>query len=251
MEISDTAAAADTDGAAAGAAAEPEAGSDGKPFTGRRLANVSVQGAPGRFVPRPPPDKLEQLRLEAHDLTTQRAQQLCKVIECRLELFLESMHFSPASEGGTESVLPENAVAAMARPPAALMRQSTGVIQKHNPNVRVSAHRESRAANPDAADDTPLAELIARQGRPVETPPEDEEDELISFKTGRSDAALAAAKKKGGAGAAGGRPTLTPTQQARAAGASSAANSGVLSREMLKQRSVEVVTKSPPKKGRR
>ena len=50
------------------------------------------------------------------------------------------------------------------KPPPGLARQSTQAIQKANPNVRVTSQRESRYANPDAADDTPLSELLARRG---------------------------------------------------------------------------------------
>lgn len=248
-------AAAEDDAAAvnASAAAEeddaPSVGADSKgpSLPGRRLANVIIEAGGANSVPmrpRPPANRLEALRLEARDLTTRRGEQLCTVLECRLQLFLETM-------GGIDPAVLDDAAkaASMApKPPPGLARQSTQAIQKANPNVRVTSQRESRYANPDAADDTPLSELLARRGSRFDDVEEEEEDTTMpSFKTGRNDAALAAAKKDAN------RPTLTPTQKMRMGKqGSGGAATDVLSREVLKQRSAEVTTKSlSPKKSPR
>ena len=177
---------------------------------------------------------LEAMRQEATELTTKRAQQLCTVLECRLNLVMESTELSQAAA-------PEGAAAAMLAnppPPVPLFRQGTNVQKL---NVRV-----------------PPVELRMRYGRvPGDEPPaltpgglayvtdqdlEDEEDGTAEdgFSAGRS--AVAASKGKGRGGGRDSRPV--PNAKA------GVALDAPPTRDSLKQKSENALKREMEKKAR-
>ena len=168
-------------------------------------------------------------------LTTRRAEQLCNVLECRLQLLMEVMKWSPA-DGGSESVLPE---AEQSTHGKALMRQSTGFLQR---NVRVTASRESRYPNPYSGEDPALGGAEgARFDDEVDTSGDGFEASREAI--GVEKAEKAAKRSPSRPGEKGKAPDL---KQAKALGGTE-----VYTREQLKARSAAVLekpAKSPSKK---